>query len=208
MLIAYASSESSGEPAHSCSLARTFAARSYKQWIKRNLQTERQIPGPSEWLGMCSWNLSWRNAQKIRLTGLICHSLMFFKVMHPLLKSYSNYITNAIHLGPVKRICVFEHSVMTNLTAHAQPFRGARDLASCLKVPLDSLLVWASSEGSGETVPMPRLAWTFAARIGDKYQIRLTWSISIIFVVYLSHKSLIFIFASTNRFKRQINMKM
>ena len=59
------------------------------------------------------------------------------------------------------------------LTAHAQPFRGARDLAFCLKVPLDSLLVWASSEGSGETARMPRLAWTFAARIGDKYQIRL-----------------------------------
>ena len=62
------------------------------------------------------------------------------------------------------------------LTAHAQPFRGARDLAFCLKVPLDSLLVWASSEGSGETARMRRLAWTFAARIGDKYQIRLTRS--------------------------------
>ena len=59
------------------------------------------------------------------------------------------------------------------LTAHVQPFRGARDLAVCLKVPLDSLLVWASSEGSGETARMRRLAWTFAARIGDKYQIRL-----------------------------------
>ena len=53
------------------------------------------------------------------------------------------------------------------LTAHAQPFRGARDLAFCLKVPLDSLLVWV----------MRRLAWIFAARIGDKYQIRLTRSI-------------------------------
>ena len=63
------------------------------------------------------------------------------------------------------------------LTAHAQPFRGARDLAFCLKVPLDSLLVWASSEGSGETARMRRLAWTFAARIGDKYQIRLSRSI-------------------------------
>ena len=63
------------------------------------------------------------------------------------------------------------------LTAHAQPFRGARDLAFCLKVPLDSLLLWASSEGSGETARMRRLAWTFAARIGDKYQIRLTRSI-------------------------------
>ena len=62
------------------------------------------------------------------------------------------------------------------LTAHAQLFRGARDLVFCLKVPLDSLLVWASSGGSGETARMRRLAWTFAARIGDKYQIRLTRS--------------------------------
>ena len=63
------------------------------------------------------------------------------------------------------------------LTAHAQPFRGAGDgraLAFCLKVPLDSLLVWASSGGSGETARTRSLAWTFAARIGDKYQIRLT----------------------------------
>ena len=60
------------------------------------------------------------------------------------------------------------------LTAHAQPFRGTRDMAFCLKVPLDSLLIWASSEDSGETSRMRRLAWTFAARIGDKYQIRLT----------------------------------
>ena len=66
------------------------------------------------------------------------------------------------------------------LTAHAQPFRGARDLAFCLKVPLDSLRVWASSEGSGETARMRRLAWTFAARIGDKYQIHLTRSILLV----------------------------
>ena len=60
------------------------------------------------------------------------------------------------------------------LTAHAQPFREARDLVFCLNVPLDSMLVWASSGGSGETAWMRRLAWTFAASIGDKYQIRLT----------------------------------
>ena len=54
VLIAYASSEGSGEPAHPRSLARTSAARSYKQWIKRNLQTESQTPGPSEWLDMRS----------------------------------------------------------------------------------------------------------------------------------------------------------
>ena len=54
VLIAYASSEGSGEPAHPRSLARTSAVRSYKQWVKRNLQTESQITGPSEWLGMRS----------------------------------------------------------------------------------------------------------------------------------------------------------
>ena len=54
VLTAYASSEGSGEPAHARSLARIFAARSYKQWVKRNRQTESQIPGPSECLGMRS----------------------------------------------------------------------------------------------------------------------------------------------------------
>ena len=63
------------------------------------------------------------------------------------------------------------------LTAHAQPFRGARDLAFCLKVLLHSLLLWTSSGGSVETARMRRLAWTFAARICYKYQIRLTRSI-------------------------------
>ena len=40
------------------------------------------------------------------------------------------------------------------VTAHAQLFRGARDLAFYLRVPLDSLLVWASSGGFGETARM------------------------------------------------------
>ena len=54
VLIACASSKGSGEPAHPRRLTRTSAARSYKQWVKRNLQTESQIPGPSQWLGMRS----------------------------------------------------------------------------------------------------------------------------------------------------------
>ena len=54
VFIAYASSEGSGEPAHPRSLARTSAARSYKQWVKRNLKAESQIPGPSKWLDMRS----------------------------------------------------------------------------------------------------------------------------------------------------------
>ena len=37
VLIGYASSKGSGEPAHQRSLAWTFAARSYKQGVKRNL---------------------------------------------------------------------------------------------------------------------------------------------------------------------------
>ena len=80
-------------------------------------------------------------------------------------------------MGPVKRICVFEHSVMTNFNCACPAIQRGQGLVFCLKVPLDSVLVWASSEGSGETARMRRLAWTFAAHIGDKYQIRLTRSI-------------------------------
>ena len=54
VLLAYASSKGSGEPEHPRSLARTSAARSYKQSVKRNLQIESQIPDPSEWQGMRS----------------------------------------------------------------------------------------------------------------------------------------------------------
>ena len=72
VFIAYASSEGSGEPAHPRSLARTSAARSYKQWVKRNLQTESQIPGPSEWLGMwLKFIMTECSKTQIRLTGLI-----------------------------------------------------------------------------------------------------------------------------------------
>ena len=165
VLIAYASSEGSGEPAHPRSLARTFAARSYKQWIKRNLQTENQIPGPSEWLGMRSWNLSWRNARRYKFAwrGPYCNRF----VLHQ----------NAIIWAPSSEFVSSSIPSWQILTSHAQPFRGARDLAFCLKVPLDSMLVWASSGSSGETARMRRLAWTSAARIGDKYQIRLTRSI-------------------------------
>ena len=42
------------QPAHPRCLTRIFTARSYKQWVKTNLQTEGQIPGPSEWLDMRS----------------------------------------------------------------------------------------------------------------------------------------------------------
>ena len=82
-----------------------------------------------------------------------------------------------VDMGPSSKYVSSSIPSWQILNAHAQSFRGARDLAFCLKVPLDSLLVWASSGGSGETVRMRRLAWTFAARIDNKYQIRLTRSI-------------------------------
>ena len=81
------------------------------------------------------------------------------------------------HLSPVRWICVFEHSVMTNFNCACPAIQRGQVSGFLSEVPLDSLLVWASSEGSGETARMRRLAWTFAARIGDKYQIRLTRSI-------------------------------
>ena len=82
VLIAYASSEGSGEPAHPRSLARTFAARSYKQWVKRNLQTESQIPGPSEWLGMLKFVMTECSKTQIRLTQLSYDKSIKFYFTH------------------------------------------------------------------------------------------------------------------------------
>ena len=85
-----------------------------------------------------------------------------------------NFLKAAINWAPSSEFVSSSIPSWHISTAHVQPFRGARDLVFCLKVPLDSLLVWTSSEGSGETARMRRLAWTFAARIGDKHQILLT----------------------------------
>ena len=100
------------------------------------------------------------------------HCLSFYFVVHYKCSLYIKY-----RWAPSSEFMYSSNPSWQILTAHAQPFRGARELAFCLKVPLDSLPVWASSGGSGETARMRRLAWTFAARIGDKYQIRLTRSI-------------------------------
>ena len=96
--------------------------------------------------------------------------------VHVLRFCTKSYKDDPNDLCRVMRICVPSIPSWQILTAHPQPFRGARDLVFCLKVPLDSLLVWlwASSGGFGETARMRRLALNFAARIGNKYQIRLT----------------------------------
>ena len=62
------------------------------------------------------------------------------------------------------------HCGLTHLNTFAETSLGPRQANLVL-------IAYASSEGSGETARMRRLAWTFAARMGDKYQIRLTRSI-------------------------------
>ena len=68
------SSEGSGEPAHPRSLARTYAARSYAQWVKRNLQSDRkQEPWPLWMAGHAQLKFVMTECSKtrIRLTRLI-----------------------------------------------------------------------------------------------------------------------------------------
>ena len=72
-------------------------------------------------------------------------------------------------LGRVKRICVFEHSVMTNFYCACPAIQ--RGQGSGFPSEGSSWLTACMTEQR-----MRRLAWTFAARIGDKYQIRLARS--------------------------------
>ena len=67
------------------------------------------------------------------------------------------------YLSPVKRICVFEHSVITNFNCACPAIQRGQGSGF-----LSEGSSWASSGGSGETARM---------RIGDKSQIRLTRSI-------------------------------
>ena len=77
-------------------------------------------------------------------------------------------------MSPVKRICVFEHSDMTNFNCACLAIQ--RDQGSGFLSEGSSWHTACMGEQrrSGETARMRSLAWTFAARIGDKYQIRLT----------------------------------
>ena len=147
--MAWAPSEDSDQPGHPPSLIRVFAVR---------MKTVRT-----------NFYLLTNNHTKHQIFEI---EIMAWKCNHTVEWIYANMIW-----APSSEFVSSSIPSWQISTAHAQPFRGARDLAFCLKVPLDSLLVWASSKGSGETARMRRLAWTFAARIGDKYQIRLTRSI-------------------------------
>ena len=77
-------------------------------------------------------------------------------------------------VGRVKWICVFEHSVITNFNCACPAIQ--RGQGSGFLSEGSSWLTACMSEQQRfwETERMCRFTWTFAARIGDKYQICLT----------------------------------
>ena len=180
--IAGAPSEDSDQPGHPPSLIRVFAVRMNKAWVlsyplsasEDSDQTGR-CPGWSEsslgahaTLLVLSWGGSNTTTEKVTIckqwdTG---QNVTFHRTFRDIVRTAVCWQTTIIRAASSEFVSSSIPSWKI-LTAHAQPFRAARDLAFCLKVPLDSLLVWASSEGSAETARMRRLAWTFAARIGD-----------------------------------------
>ena len=56
------------------------------------------------------------------------------------------------------------------INTHAGVSNGARSLQFGLSLHLHPFFVYASSEDSGESAHMRRLAWIFVARHGNKYQ--------------------------------------
>ena len=56
------------------------------------------------------------------------------------------------------------------MNAHTDVFSGDRGLKFGLSLHLYPYFLYASSEGSGESAHMRRLAWAFTARWYDKYR--------------------------------------
>ena len=67
--------------------------------------------------------------------------------------------------------------------AYAQLFSRTICLPLWLKFPLDLLLMWANSNGSGKTARMRRLAWTFAFRICNNGSFRTTRLLCVSFFI-------------------------
>ena len=101
VLIAYASSEGSGEPAHPRSLARTSATRSYKQRVKRNLQTD---PWPLWMAGHTQLKFVMTECLKtqIRLTWLryLSHDFIITNLLGEIT------IHNALHFLVLTYVCM------------------------------------------------------------------------------------------------------
>ena len=200
-----APSEDSDQPRHPPSLIRVFAVRMKKAWVLSYLLSTQQRLW-SDWAdAQADPSLRWVHIHfvgfvmsRLNYTDIAAHNRLSQLVQvfdHTWKVSFGLFLGHSKHLEVCVSFCTnsqwklnyhnwapsseFVSSSIPSrqiLTAHAQLFRGASNLAFCLTVPLDSVLVWASSGGSGETARMRRLAWTLAARIGDKYQIRLSRS--------------------------------
>ena len=67
VLIAYASSDGSGEPAHLRSLARTSAAHSYMQWVKTNPSDRKPDPWPLSMAGHAQLKLVMTECSKTQI---------------------------------------------------------------------------------------------------------------------------------------------
>ena len=80
------------------------------------------------------------------------------------------------YMSPVKRICVFEHSVMTNFNCACPAIQRGQGSGFLSEGSSWYTAYMSEQRRFWRDCAMRRLAWTFAARIGDKYQIRLTRS--------------------------------
>ena len=121
-------------------------------------------------VGIALWTICWQVPRDYR-------SLPDFPALPLFVPSSLSLLvlTWKYQLWRIKRICVFEHSVKTNFNCTCPAIQRGQGSGFLPEGSSWLMLVWASSRGSGETARMRRLIWTFAARIGDKYQIRLTW---------------------------------
>ena len=121
MTMSFAPSKDSDQPGQPPILIRVFAVRMKKAWVlSYPMSAQRSL-----------WS-DWADAQ----------AYLSLRWVH---SHFASFVMSCLNWAASSEFVSSSIPSWQILTAHAQPFRGARDLAFCLKVPLDSLLVWASS---------------------------------------------------------------
>ena len=167
-----APSEDSDQLGRMPSLIRVFTVRMKNAWVLNYpLSTQRRLW--SDWaLARADLSLRWGH----RSFCWFCHVMaqyvlecsvctrFYSSLTEQCLKQFWLQVSHK-YLWCVKQICVFEHSVMTNFNCPCPAIQ--RDQGSGF---LSEGASWLTACHAW----MRRLAWTSAARIGDKYQIRLT----------------------------------
>ena len=99
VLITQATSEDSGEPAHSRSLARAFAVRIHEVWKKMKSPTKSQTSSPTGWQGMHVWRMSLRMTK----SAIISWAGSFYDHLH---KSYVAGLGLDLATPSMKSACV------------------------------------------------------------------------------------------------------